>query len=53
MSTRVWDEWVTERNSLPINDSDSFVVAPNSGILKTLHCNQLFENLGGANEQLI
>ena len=37
-STRVWDEWVTERNSLPINDSDSFVVAPNSGILKTL-CN--------------
>ena len=34
-STRVWDEWVTERNSLPINDSDSFVVAPNIGILKT------------------
>ena len=32
-STRVWDEWVTERNSLPINDSDTFVVAPNSGIL--------------------
>ena len=47
MSTPVWDEWVTERNSLPINDSDSFVVAPNSGILKTL-CNQLFENLGAA-----
>ena len=37
-STRVWDDWVTERNSLPINDSDTFVVAPNSGILKTL-CN--------------
>ena len=26
--TQVWDEWVTERNSLPINDSDSFMVAP-------------------------
>ena len=37
-STRVWDDWVTERNSLPINDSDTFVVAPNSGILNTL-CN--------------
>ena len=37
-STRVWDDWATERNSLPINDSDTFVVAPNSGILKTL-CN--------------
>ena len=37
-STRVWDDWVTERNSLPINDSDTFVVAPNSRILKTL-CN--------------
>ena len=24
-STRVWDEWVTERNSLPINDSDTCV----------------------------
>ena len=35
-STRVWDKWVAERNSLPINDSDNFVVAPNSGILKTL-----------------
>ena len=35
-STRVWDDWVTERNSLPINDSDTFVVAPNSGILNTL-----------------
>ena len=35
---RVWDDWATERNSLPINDSDTFVVAPNSGILKTL-CN--------------
>ena len=37
-STRVWDDWVTERNSLPINDSDTCVVAPKSGILKTL-CN--------------
>jgi len=37
-STRVWDDWVTERDSLPINDSDTFVVAPKSGILKTL-CN--------------
>ena len=37
-STRVWDDWVTERNSIPINDSDTFVVALTSGILKTL-CN--------------
>ena len=38
-STRVWDDWVTERNSLPINDSNTFVVAPNrSGILEAL-CN--------------
>ena len=37
-STRVWDDWVKERNALPINGSDTFVVAPNSGILKTL-CN--------------
>ena len=36
-STRVLDDWVTGRNSLPINDdSNTFVVAPNSGILKTL-----------------
>ena len=37
-STRVWDDWVTERNSLPINDSDTFVVAPNSGIFYTTLC---------------
>ena len=24
--TLVWDDWVTERNSLPINDSDTIVV---------------------------
>ena len=37
-SARVWDDWITERNSLPINDSDTFVVAVKSRILKTL-CN--------------
>ena len=43
-STRVWDEWVTEQNPLPINDSDIFLEAPNSGILKTLS-KQTFVNL--------
>lgn len=39
---RVWDEWAQERNLLPVNDNDAFVVAPESSILKrpclTLNC---------------
>ena len=35
-STRVWDDWFTERNSLPINDSDTFVVVQTVDFKDTL-----------------
>ena len=34
--TRVWDDWAEERNTLPIEPNDNFVIAPSSSILKTV-----------------
>ena len=44
-STRGWDAWVEERNPLPTNDSGTFVVAPNSGILRPCYTRQFFLQL--------